>query len=98
MFKNQGDCVSFVEHHDHGLQKVSSKAQLDCQSFGGTFTFGPLTEGVFWSCDQWTSANPNDYQTKLQTLSKDCTAPPEPGVLETMASGPGTYDSVCRSA
>ena len=98
MFKNQGDCVSFVEHHDHGLQKGGSKAQLDCQSFGGTFTFGPLTEGVFWSCDEWTSANPNDYQTKLQTLSKDCTAPPEPGVLDTMPSGPGTYDSVCRSA
>src|SRR5262245_63776288 len=39
-FKNQGDCVSYAAQGGT-LTPPKTQSQLDCESFGGTFSIGP---------------------------------------------------------
>jgi hypothetical protein len=98
-FKNTGACVSYAAHG--GTLVAKSQAQLDCESFGGTFALGgPYLLGTsVWTCT-WTSTDATDYNTKSSTLDNDCFTLPPTGTTfyfnDTVAPVvPGTNKSVC---
>jgi hypothetical protein len=98
-FKNTGKCVSYAAHG--GTLVAKSQAQLDCESFGGTFTLGgTYTLGTaVWSC-QWTNTDNTDFTTKSTTLQTDCLTLVPTGTAfypnDTLAPViPGANKSVC---
>jgi hypothetical protein len=98
-FKNTGACVSYAAHG--GTLVAKSQAQLDCESFGGTFTLGgPFALGTsVWTC-VWANTDLTDYTTKFNTLSNDCLTLAPTGTIfygnDTLAPViPGTNKSVC---
>jgi hypothetical protein len=99
LFKNTGACVSYAAQG--GTLMVKSQAQIDCQSFGGTFTLG----GTFslgtavWSC-QWANTDATDFTTKSTTLQTDCLTLAPTGTAFYSNDGalpvvPGVNKSVC---
>lgn len=98
-FKNQGACVSYAAHG--GTLTVKTQAQLDCESFGGTFALGgtySLGTSV-WTC-QWSNTDITDYTTKSGTLATDCSTITPTGTVFLENDGllavvPGTNKSVC---
>src|SRR5262249_44734804 len=85
-FKNQDECVTYAKRGGTLLTSPPAppppskpKAQLDCESFGGTFTSGPSPnyEGygqAIWSCAGWSGGTNSG-----SALSNDCFAD-TPGV------------------
>jgi len=98
-FKNTGKCVSYAAHG--GTLVAKSQAQLDCESFGGTFTLGgtySLGTSV-WTC-VWANTDLTDFTAKSGTLSTDCLTLAPTGTTfypnDTLAAVvPGTNKSVC---
>jgi hypothetical protein len=101
-FKNQGACVSYAAHG--GTLVAKSQAQIDCESFAGTFTLaGTFSLGTaVWSC-QWANTGQTDFDAKATTLSADCLAQPPTGLVFYDNDGatavvPGSNKSVCSPA
>jgi hypothetical protein len=98
-FRNTGACVSYAAHG--GTLVAKSQAQLDCESFGGTFALGgTFTFGAaVWSC-QWSNTDATDLATKSGTLSTDCLTLAPTGTNfqvndGALAVSPGANNSVC---
>ena len=73
-FTNEEACVSYAA--GGGTLDKESQAQINCQSFGGTYSTDPATNktgqtsGTFaWSCNGFTDDSSFDH---FQTLSSDC--------------------------
>jgi len=98
-FKNQGACVSYAAHG--GTLVAKSQAQIDCESFAGTFTLGGTFSlgAAVWSC-QWANTGQTDFDAKAATLSADCLTQPPTGLSFYDNDGltavvPGNNKSVC---
>jgi hypothetical protein len=93
-FASEEACVSYVAKGG----TLKTKAQGDCESFGGTFGSGPdlVDSGfatVFWVCNGWTNLSLQDFATKLSTLGGDCSA--DGGGTAAAGSVPGSYNLTC---
>jgi hypothetical protein len=72
-FKNQGDCVSYAAKG--GTLTPKSHPQIDCESFGGTFSTDPATDHiglprvVIWTCNGASVSLGSDAALEL---SADC--------------------------
>ena len=98
-FKNTGACVSYAAHG--GTLVAKSQAQLNCESFGGTFTLGGMFSlgTAVWSC-QWANTDATDFNAKFATLSTDCFTLAPTGTIFYVNDNlppviPGVNKSVC---
>jgi hypothetical protein len=98
-FKNTGACVSYAAHG--GTLVAKSQAQLDCESFSGTFALGGTFSGgtAVWSC-QWANTDITDFNSKFNTLLTDCFTLAPTGTVFLTNDGaspvvPGVNKSVC---
>ncbi len=95
-FANQGDCVSDAAHG--GALQQRSQAQIDCQSYGGTFT-GFVGGNQKFACDGWTTTSLDDFNSKQQTLTNDCVAPAVGGTsLDSVPDPPSVYPATVDSS
>lgn len=89
-FKNEGDCVSYVAQGGTPTPP-KSKSQLDCESYGGTFSTDPSTNvtvfgsiQVVWTCNGWVKT---DFTARFDTLTADCAAYDPAGLFATGDDG-----------
>jgi hypothetical protein len=94
-FKNAGDCVSYAAKG--GTLTPKSNAQIDCESFNGTFSTDPATDHiglpsrvVIWTCN---GASQNLGEPPLD-LVIDCGTPPWGGTTFAYTSVP-PFDATC---
>ena len=96
-FKNQGACVSYAAKGGV-LTAPKTQSQLDCEAFGGTFGTSPDLVSSFttviWVCNGWTNTDLTDFNTKLTTLTNDCTADGGDPLADA-ATIPGSANSTC---
>jgi hypothetical protein len=86
-FASQDDCVSYAAQG--GTLVEASQAQLDCQSFGGTYAVGMGT--TLWTCNGWLASPDN-----VSTLAPDCLN--NGGISFGPYSFGQVSDSSCRNA
>jgi hypothetical protein len=91
-FANQDACVSYAAQG--GTLVKESQAQIDCQSFGGTYVIGGIAGiNALWTCegynDSISSGQPNG-----QTLATDCFNEGGSGLATTTTFRP-PFTSVC---
>ena len=106
-FKNTGACVSYAAQG--GTLVAKSQAQLDCESFGGSYSTDPSTDlinpggvlggALIFSCNGFADAGVTGGAPHLVTLSGDCLAAggATDGTNEGVGTGPGNYDFSCYS-
>ena len=82
-FADQGECVSYGAQGNTPLPK--SKSQLDCESFGGTFSTDPTTDqiglgdrygDVVWTCNDATT-NLTVPNANIALFTADCQSYPD---------------------
>jgi hypothetical protein len=90
-FKTEGDCVSYVAQGGTPTPP-KSKSQVDCESYGGTFSTDPSTNvtvfgsnHLVWTCNGW--AKTDQFAARFDTLTADCAAYDPAGLFATGDDG-----------
>lgn len=89
-FANEEACDSYAARG--GIFVKESQAQIDCQSFGGTYSTDPATnmtgslEEFLWSCDGFTDPN----RDGIFELVHDCYVGGPDGIFEETYPGSGS--------
>jgi len=93
-FTNTGDCVSYAAQG--GTFTQTSRSQLLCESFGGTFT--GASGNVLWTCTNWTfTPGTEGFGTNSGALDTACSNDGGSAVNTKNPNPPNTGTTTCSS-